>query len=243
MIDLVGAVALGVVSALVVFVYVYGLPLSNGRRAAMASVFGVWFALVVACGATGAFDAVLGTGPAGIGVAVLVPFAVLTYASTRPGTLREALGAIPLPVLIGVHVVRLLGVFFVLLFSAGRLPAPFAPAAGWGDVLIGVTALPVAYLAAMRAPGWRTVALTWNALGLFDLVDAIALGVASSPGIPFGFGHHGANSDLMTTLPWILIPCFNVPLLAHLHLLIFQRLRRAGVAREQVRHVPRHSPS
>jgi hypothetical protein len=66
------------------------------------------------------------------GVAVLVPLAVLTYAGPRAGTLREAPGAILLPVLIGVHTVRLLGVFFVLLFSAGRLPAPFAPVAGWG---------------------------------------------------------------------------------------------------------------
>ena len=58
--------------------------------------------------------------------------------------------------LIGLHAVRLLDVFFVLLFSADRLPAPLAPTAGWGDVLIGVTALPVAYLAAIKAPARRT---------------------------------------------------------------------------------------
>ena len=92
-------------------------------------------------------------------------------------------------------------------------------------MLIGVTALPVAYLAAIKAPAWRTSTLVWNALGFIDLVLGVALGVASSPGIPFGFGSPSANSGLMTTLPWILIPCFNVPLLAHLHLLIFQRLR------------------
>jgi len=241
MIDLIGAVALSVVSALVVFVYVYYLPLSNRRRAAIASLFAAWFALVATCGATGALDAVHGIGPAGMGVAVIVPFAVLTYASTRAGTLRESLGAIPLSVLIGVHAIRLLGVFFVLLYSASRLPAPFAPSAGWGDVLIGATALPVAYLTARKAPAWRFVALAWNALGLFDLVDAIALGVASSPGIPFALGHHGASSNLMTTLPWILIPSFLVPLLAHLHIVIFQQLRRPVVAGGQVRHVPRHS--
>lgn len=144
--------------------------------------------------------------------------------------MHEALGAVPVPVLIGLHAVRLLGVFFVLLFWEDRLPAPFALTAGWGDVLIGVMALPVAYLAATKAPGWRTTTLAWNALGLLDLVLAIALGVASSPGIPFGFENPGANSGLMTTLPWILISCFNVPLLAHLHLLIFQRLRRSRAA-------------
>jgi hypothetical protein len=74
-----------------------------------------------------------------------------------------------------------------------------------------------------------------------DLADASALGMASSPGIPFDFGSGGANSGLMTTLPWILIPCFNVPLLAHLHLLIFQRLWRSRAASKQVQHAPRHS--
>jgi hypothetical protein len=33
--------------------------------------------------------------------------------------------------------IRTLGVTFLLLYSAGHLPAPFAPAAGWGDIAIG----------------------------------------------------------------------------------------------------------
>jgi hypothetical protein len=241
MVDLIGAVALGAVSVVVTFFYIYSLRWSNGRRAAMAGAFAAWFALVVACGATGALDAVHGTGPVGLGIAVMAPFAVLTYVSLRPGALRAALGEIPLPVLIGIHAMRLLGVFFVLLFWEGRLPAPFAPAAGWGDVLIGATALPVAYLAAVKAPAWRTATLVWNVLGLLDLVDAIALGVASSPGIPFGFGNQGVSSNLMTALPWILIPCFNVPLLAHLHVLTLQRLWRSRATGAQAQHVLRHS--
>ncbi|OXC72029.1 hypothetical protein [Caballeronia sordidicola] len=40
-----------------------------------------------------------------------------------------------------------------------RQPARFALTAGRGDVLIGVTALPVAYLAAIKGPAWRTS--TW----------------------------------------------------------------------------------
>jgi hypothetical protein len=66
----------------------------------------------------------------------------------------------------------------------------------------------------------------WNTLGLFDLVVAVALGVASSPGGPISFATSSADSNVMTALPWILIQCFNVPLLVHLHLLLFQRLRR-----------------
>ncbi|MBV8271476.1 MAG: hypothetical protein JO067_04320 [Cupriavidus sp.] len=225
MLDLIGAIALGAAAVVLASVYVSAAWHGRRRLAMMlAGALAAWFLVVVACGATGAFDALRGTGPAGMGIAVVVPVVVLSYWSMRGGALSEALNAVPLTVLIGVHAMRLLGMFFVLLFWSGRLPAPFAPSAGWGDVLVGITALPVAYLAATGAPGWRPAALAWNVLGLADLVDAIVLGVASSPGFPLGFGNEGTGSNLMTTLPWILIPCFIVPLLVHLHLLIFRRL-------------------
>lgn len=225
--DLIGAVVLTAISALVGGAYVYFLRWSFAQRMAMAVVGIVWFVLVVTFGATGAFDAVRGTGPAGVGVAVLIPLAMLTFGSMRAGSMREAASAIPVPVLIGLHATRLLGVFFLLLYSDGRLPAPDAPVAGWGDVLIGLAALPVAYLVVIKAPAWRSIALVWNALGLLDLVVAIGLGLASSPGFPLNFATSGADSSVMTALPWILIPCFNVPLLAYLHLLIFHRLRNS----------------
>ena len=53
--------------------------------------------------------------------------------------------AIPLPALVAVNAIRILGVIFVMLHAAGKLPAPFAPSAGWGDIFVGVTALPVAW--------------------------------------------------------------------------------------------------
>jgi len=49
---------------------------------------------------------------------------------------------VPLWLFVGVHTVRLLGVTFVVLYAAHRLPAPFAPVAGWGDIFVGVTAAP-----------------------------------------------------------------------------------------------------
>ena len=61
--------------------------------------------------------------------------------------------AIPLPALVAAHAVRVLGIFFLILHAQGRLPAPFAPTAGWGDIVIGATALPVAWLVAARGGG------------------------------------------------------------------------------------------
>jgi hypothetical protein len=69
-------------------------------------------------------------GAPALGLAVLLPVLVLAFAVTRVSILRSALLEIPVALLIGVNVVRILGVFFVLLRAAGRLPAPFAPIAG-----------------------------------------------------------------------------------------------------------------
>jgi hypothetical protein len=40
----------------------------------------------------------------------------------------------PLAVLVAIHAGRVLGVFFLLLLAAGRLPPTFAMVAGWGDL-------------------------------------------------------------------------------------------------------------
>ena len=78
--------------------------------------------------------------PRTLGTAVLIPLAMLTFGTTRAGAMREAASAIPAPVLIGLHATRVLGVFFLLLYSGGRLPGPVGPVAGCGDLLIGLTA-------------------------------------------------------------------------------------------------------
>jgi hypothetical protein len=52
----------------------------------------------------------------------------------------QAVGvAVVVPVLIvAVHVGRLLGGFFLVLYAEGRLPATFALSAGWGDITIAL---------------------------------------------------------------------------------------------------------
>jgi hypothetical protein len=67
--------------------------------------------------------------------------------------------------------------------------------------------------------------LAWNVLGIADLIDAVGLGVISSPG-SLHLIAEAPGSAIVATLPWLLIPAFIVPLLAATHLAIFHRLRR-----------------
>ena len=205
----------------------------RGRIRAAAVIAG-WFLMVVVFGATGALDGQTGAGTAGLAAAVLLPIAVLCYAFLVHEPTRDAVWRTPMEVLIAVNILRVLGISFVLLYSAHELAAPFAPVAGWGDVLVGLTAGPVAWIAARygaRAKGW---VLAWNILGFMDLITAVGLGATSAPG-PIRLFMDPPGSAIMTSLPWIIIPCFLVPALEALHVAIFSRvLSRTGPRRAEV---------
>jgi Na+/pantothenate symporter len=72
-------------------------------------------------------------------------------------------------------------------------------------------------------------------LGVADLVTAVTLGATSSPG-PLQLFHNGPSAAIMANLPWVLIPCFLVPLFLVVHLCIFYRLQTLA-PREQSEHV------
>lgn len=223
--DLLAAMELTLSAAIVVSALAIGFGDTAVRRIRLGAGLGVWFVVVVALAATEAFHYQGRIGVSGLGLAVVLPIVILSVTVLRSAALRQALNTIPLSLLIGVNVVRVLGVMFVLLYLGGRLPAPFAPVAGWGDIIVGVTAMPVAWLAHRRGRDARSAILVWNIFGMADLIAAVALGVISSPG-PLHLIAAEPGSAIMATLPWMLIPAFLVPLLASTHLAVFYRLRR-----------------
>ena len=225
MFDVLGAIELTASAAILVSAMALGLRVGGWARFQLAACLAGWFGVVVALAATEALSRRQGIGAAGMGLVVFLPVVVLWAALLRLPSLRADLERVPLALLVGVHAVRVLGVSFLILHARGRLPAPFAPVAGWGDILVGAFALPVAYLVTRQGPNWRTALWAWNVLGLADLIAAVTLGVLSSPG-PLRMIFAEPGSGVMSTLPWLLIPGFIVPLLAVLHLSIFRRLMK-----------------
>src|SRR4029077_3081208 len=106
------------------------------------------------------------------GVAVALAL-VLPLIALLPVVSRTDAFGIPLATLAAIHVGRLAGAMFLVLFSAARLPWTFAHSAGWGDILVGATALPVAWAIHRRVAGWGWIAGIWNAIGLADLLAAV----------------------------------------------------------------------
>ncbi|HEV8618811.1 MAG TPA: hypothetical protein VGQ70_04890 [Candidatus Udaeobacter sp.] len=221
--DLIGSIGLTASAAILIAALSIGFGSNAKTRLCAAVGFSLWFVLVAVLAATHALYYEHGLGAPGLGIAVTLPIAVLCFVVARTQSLREAFRRVPLWLLIGVHTVRLLGISFIILYADHRLPAPFAPVAGWGDIFVGATALPVAWLAYRRPANARPIIWIWNLVGLVDLMAAVGLGVISSPG-PQRLIFAEPGSAIMTTLPWLLIPGFLVPLLFTVHIGIFIRL-------------------
>jgi hypothetical protein len=231
LLDLVSAIELTSSAAILTTALSFALaPTARGRVRAAGLVV-AWFAAIVSLGASGVFGPehpLLST--AGFGLVAVVPALILASAFLVAGPIRAAMRAIPMPVLIAIHSVRVLGFSFLMLYAEHRLPAPFAPIAGGGDMLIGLAAPPIAWIVARGAAAAGPLALAWSALGLLDLVAAVFLGATSTPG-PVRLFMEAPGSGIMTTLPWILIPCFLVPILIATQVAVLSRLAQTDPVR------------
>ncbi|HEV2300132.1 MAG TPA: hypothetical protein VGR91_01060 [Stellaceae bacterium] len=201
-------------------VAVAGTMVRQPQRLALAAAAGAWIGVAAAIAGSGALARL----PVLLATFAL-PLAAAAALTLLSGPARAFLLAMPMPLLAGLNLFRVGGVLFVVLASAGRLSGPFPYFAGWGDVMTGALAIPVALLAARGSPNADRLVAAWNAFGTLDLVVAVMLGVASREGSPLQLIHAGVGSAAMTALPWALVPTVLVPFFLVLHASIFAQLR------------------
>lgn len=136
-------------------------------------------------------------------------------------------------VLMSVHTVRVIGISFVIGVSLGILSPIFGYTAGIGDILIGVTALPMAYFFRKGHRLVANVSIVWNILGSIDLVAAIFLGITTSNPQLSAVVYHTSNTHpTMTTMPWVLVPAIGVPILLTIHIITLWMLRGTNIKRK-----------
>jgi hypothetical protein len=200
------------------------LPVRTGAKVALFAAAATWVAAVAGLYADGGPPPHL-LGPVPVNLlpfAVYVTFLFATWLLV-PGA-RDAVASMPLPALIAVHIGRIGGLLFILLFADGRLSAPFGPVAGGGDVITGALALVlVAMLAFGKRIRPRWIA-GWNAFGAADLLVAVALAVLSAPGTTFRIFTDVPGTQIMGTLPWVFVPAILVPVDLLVHALIAARM-------------------
>jgi hypothetical protein len=224
MLDIIGSIALTALAVTGSAALILASPLDDRAKLRLAGVTGAWFVAMVGLAAAGLFSAASRVGTPAIGLAVVVPVLIVVASAVLGSRTRAVILGIPLTLLVAIHVGRLLGVFFLLLHAAGRIPPTFALSAGWGDIAVAVFAVPLAWAVHRRVPGWQTLTLAWNAVAFLDLVIAVTLGAGSAPGSPIRFIFEDPNASAIGTLPWPLIPGFLVPLYLLTHLAIFAQV-------------------
>lgn len=137
----------------------------------------------------------------------------------RAGRFRAWIFSLPPRALVLPHVVRFVGIYFLVLAARGDLPRAFAVPGGWGDIAAATLAVLISMLNAETVCG-RRVYLAWNILGLCDILFVVATATRLFFANPDSMG-------AMLRLPLSLLPTFVVPLILALHVMLFVRLRPA----------------
>ena len=184
-----------------------------------------WFFSALIAGYYGVF-AQPGRPPTYLGFFIAVPFAGFVAMYFGNPRFRAFTHSLSLPLIVGAHVWRYVGIGFVIAFLMGRLPPQFGIPEGVGDIIAAVFSLPLA-LALRQGKPVRSAFIAWNIFGLVDLLSAITMGVLYSEG-SFGVLRTGVSTALMTTFPVNLIPTFFVPSFILLHILALARSGEVG---------------
>lgn len=186
-----------------------------------------WFLLALAASALGVYKNNSNRIGVAVAIAALVPILVFSIWFAGSEKFRQFTLSLNPRNLTLAQSWRIVGFTFVLLEAKGVLPAVFALPAGYGDMAIGATATLVAWK--LANPNHRGSFILWQALGIADLVNAVALGTTARLLSP-----EGASMAAMTVLPLSLIPTFLVPLFFIFHVICIAQAR-AWVAKPELK--------
>jgi hypothetical protein len=189
----------------------------------------VWLGFIVGLGATEAFVGSPELPPMRLLAAVLGPVVLFLIAYRAFPAVRALALTADVRILTATQAWRFGGFAFLAFNAYGLLPAYFAWPAGLGDMAIA-TAVPWMLAGLARDPGFATSRrfVTWNVLGIVDLLVAVTLG-AVVPLVSADVGR-AIPMDPMTRLPLVLIPTFFVPAYLILHAVALVQARHAATA-------------
>jgi len=224
MLELIGTTVLTAVIAVILNAAITIMPLSPVQKLTTVTITGLWIGLAVALATTGIYAATATPVPV-VGIMVALPLLAIGAAAFLSSGVRATLLALPVPLLLGLNALRILpGAFILLLASQGKLSGPFPQSAGWGDIIVGVIAIPLMLAVTRNVAGSRRGLLAWNILGTLDLAEAVVLGVLSAPGSPQQMFGGSVGATAMWSLPWSSVPTLLVPFYFITHGIIFARL-------------------
>ncbi|WP_199621983.1 hypothetical protein [Paenibacillus alkalitolerans] len=124
---------------------------NNKIQLGLLAIIAVWFVASITMSLVGLFDQP-GEPPVYFGLFLggsIMSF-LLVYAISR--SMREALFAIPLWLIVAMHLLRIVGIFFIIDALTGMLPPLFGWPAGIGDIVAAIISVPLVIALKRRTP-------------------------------------------------------------------------------------------
>lgn len=152
----------------------------------------------------------------------ILPLCILFAIATSTALALKMPTEIPISWLIGYQAFRIpVEIFLHLGYQAGYVPVQMTWEGRNWDVLTGLTALPVAWLASRdKLPIWAVH--LWNAAGFALLLNIMTIAILSLP-TPFRQFHNEPANVFVTQLPFVWLPAILVPAAWFGHLALFKK--------------------
>ncbi len=134
---------------------------------------------------------------------------------------KSMLKKISLPDLVGIHIFRLIGSFFLILGFYQVLPSTIALIAGCGDLITALSSLFVAKSLQENRSYARKLTFAWNTFGFLDIIATSATAFILTK-LSIETGSMGV--DALGVFPFCFIPAFAPATIIFLHLSIYRKL-------------------
>lgn len=198
---------------------------ARGQKAGITGLLAVWFAAAYFIGSE---KLLVGDEPglfAPIALTAVIPVALFLGLYLISPRVRGFVLAQDIRTLTMIHLWRVIGFNFLLLYAYDLLPAMFAFPAGAGDVAIGILALAVV-ARIDRDPDYVTSKglVRFHLLGLLDFAVAVATASLTSGVFPALIAD-GVTSAPTEIWPLNIFPSFLVPIFIILHLVVLLKVR------------------
>ncbi|OQD41584.1 hypothetical protein BUL40_15375 [Croceivirga radicis] len=127
----------------------------------------------------------------------------------------------PLAAWVQLHLFRLIGGFFLVLWALNTLPKTFALIAGTGDIITALSSLYVASTIRQKKSYAKRLTWIWNTFGLLDILATSFTAVLLTK---WNIETGSMGVDILTTFPYCFIPAFAPATIIFLHVTIYKKL-------------------
>jgi len=184
------------------------------------SFYVVYLTVVAIASLSGFYETVML--PPKIVVTTTLPFAIFVAILFSTQWCKDANNRISLQELVGVHIFRVIGSTFIILYVLGQLPKPFALIAGVGDVTTALSSIFVVWAIKQRKTYAKQLTYIWNTFGLLDILATSVMAILFTTWT-IDTGAQGV--EILAKFPFCFIPAFAPLTIIFLHLLVYRKLK------------------